>query len=61
MAVVVRDNASLALAGAKAPLAVGDLAVGAAAVEGVVDPGAIGGVGRGLEFGVGVAFISLSC
>lgn len=55
MAVVVRDDAGLALARAQAPLAVGDLAIGAAAVEGVVNPRAVGGVGRGLELGVGVA------
>lgn len=56
LAVIVGDNAGLALSRPAAPLDVTDCTGSrVAAVEGIVDIGADGGVGCGLEFGVGVA------
>lgn len=56
LAVIIGHDAGLALARAAAPSGVRDVARHrVAAVEGVVDLAAVGGVGRGLELGVGVS------
>lgn len=56
MAVIIGHDARLALARTAAPLVVLDGAALEAAVGGVVDPGAVGRVGRGRELLVGVAY-----
>jgi len=60
LAVIIGDNTSLALSTAAAPASIRDGArLRVAAVEGIVDLAAVGGVGGGLELVVGVACVVL--